>query len=110
MTAVTDPARRYRSDPGHPEICGIFSLHKFFTVDRVEQIASDCRSAKIGCVDCKKLLAGNIASNLEPFREKRAALAAKPNYITEVLTDGAARAEVLARETINEVKQKMKLI
>ncbi|GAH90003.1 unnamed protein product [marine sediment metagenome] len=109
MTAVTDPARRYRSDPGHPEICGIFSLHKFFTLDRVEQIASDCRSAKIGCVDCKKLLAGNIASNLAPFREKRAALAAKPNYITEVLTDGAARAEVIARETINEVKQKMRL-
>ncbi len=109
MTAVTDPARRYRSDPGHPEICGIFSLHKFFTVDRVEQIASDCRSAKIGCVDCKKLLAGNIASNLAPFREKRAALAAKPNYITEVLVDGAARAEVIARETINEVKQKMRL-
>ena len=110
MTAVTDPARRYRSDPGHPEICGIFSLHKFFTLERVEEIASDCRSAKIGCVDCKKLLAGNIASNLEPFREKRAALAAKPNYVTEVLTDGAARAEVIAKETITEVKQKMKLI
>ncbi len=110
MTAVTDPARRYRSDPGHPEICGIFSLHKFFTLDQVEQIASDCRSARIGCVDCKKLLAGNIASNLAPFREKRAALAAKPNYVTEVLTDGAARAEVIAKETITEVKQKMKLI
>jgi len=110
MTAVTDPARRYRSDPGHPEICGIFSLHKFFTLEQVDEIASDCRSAKIGCVDCKKLLAGNIASNLAPFREKRAALAAKPNYITEVLADGAARAEVLAKETITEVKQKMKLI
>lgn len=109
MTAVTDPARRYRSDPGHPEICGIFSLHKFFTLERVEEIASDCRSAKIGCVDCKKLLAGNIASNLAPFREKRAALAAKPNYVTEVLTDGAARAEVIAKETITEVKQKMRL-
>ncbi len=109
MTAVTDPARRYRSDPGHPEICGIFSLHKFFTLERVEEIASDCRSAKIGCVDCKKLLAGNIASNLAPFREKRATLAAKPNYVTEVLADGAARAEVIARETIREVKQKMKL-
>jgi len=110
MTAVTDPARRYRSDPGHPEICGIFSLHKFFTPKRVDEIASDCRSAKIGCVDCKKLLAGNIASNLEPFREKRAALAAKPNYVTEVLADGAARAEVIARETMGEVKQKMKLL
>jgi len=110
MTAVTDPARRYRSDPGHPEICSIFSLHKFFTAERADEIASDCRSAKIGCVDCKKLLAGNIASNLEPFREKRAALATKPNYVTEVLADGAARAEVIAKETINEVKEKMKLL
>ncbi len=110
MTAVTDPARRYRTDPGHPEICGIFSLHKFFTLERVEEIASDCRSAKIGCVDCKKLLAGNIASNLAPFREKRVALAAKPNYVTEVLADGAARAEAIAKETIREVKQSMKLL
>ena len=109
MTAVTDPARRYRSDPGHPEICNIFSLHKFFTPDRVDEIASDCRNAKIGCVECKKLLAVNIASNLEPFREKKAALAAKPNYVTEVLADGATRAEAIAKETITEVKQRMKL-
>lgn len=109
MTAVTDPARRYRSDPGHPEICNIFSLHKFFTPDRVDEIASDCRSAKIGCVECKKLLAANIASNLAPFREKKAALAAKPNYVTEVLADGATRAEAIAKETIREVKQRMKL-
>lgn len=109
MTAVTDPARRYRSDPGHPEICNIFSLHKFFTPDRVDEIASDCRSAKIGCVECKKLLAANITSNLEPFREKKAALAAKPNYVTEVLADGATHAEAIAKETIREVKQRMKL-
>jgi tryptophanyl-tRNA synthetase len=110
MTAVTDPARRYRSDPGHPEICNIFSLHKFFTPDRVDEIASDCRSAKIGCVECKKLLAANIASNLEPFREKKAALTAKPNYVTEVLADGATRAEVIAKETMREVKENMRLL
>jgi tryptophanyl-tRNA synthetase len=110
MTAVTDPARRYRSDPGHPEICNIFSLHKFFTPDRVDEIASDCRSAKIGCVECKKLLAANIVSNLAPFREKRAALATKPDYVTEVIADGAARAKVIAGKTITEVKQKMRLI
>jgi tryptophanyl-tRNA synthetase len=110
MTAVTDPARRYRSDPGHPEICNIFSLHKFFTPDRVDEIASDCRSAKIGCVECKKLLAVNIASNLEPFREKKAALASKPNYVTEVLADGATRAEVIAKETMREVKENMRLL
>lgn len=110
MSAVTDPARRYRNDPGHPEICNIFSLHKFFTPGRVEEIGSDCRRAEIGCVDCKKLLAENIAAMLEPFREKRSALAAKPDYVTQVLADGAARAKVIAEETITEVKQKMSLL
>jgi len=110
MTAVTDPARRYRSDPGHPDICNIYSLHKIFTPARAEEIASECRHASIGCVDCKKMLAQNISSTLEPFREKRAALASKPNYITEVLADGANRAEAIARETMKEVKGKMALL
>jgi tryptophanyl-tRNA synthetase len=109
MTAVTDPARRYRSDPGHPDICNIYSLHKIFTPARAEEIASECRHAGIGCVECKKMLARSISSALEPFREKRAVLASKPNYITQVLADGANRAEAIAKETIKEIKQKMGL-
>ena len=110
MTAFTDPSRRYRSDPGHPEACNIFRLHNFFTPARVEEIASECRSAHIGCVDCKKILAESIISNLEPFREKRASLASKPDYVTQVLADGADRAEAIAKETIAEVKERMKLL
>ena len=110
MTAFTDPSRRYRSDPGRPEACNIFRLHNFFTPARVEEIASECRSARIGCVDCKKVLAKSIISNLEPFRERRASLASKPGYVTQVLTDGADRAEAIAKETIGEVKEKMKLL
>jgi len=110
MTAFTDPSRRYRSDPGRPEACNIFRLHNFFTPARVEEIASECRSARIGCVDCKKILAESIISNLEPFREKRATLASKPDYVTQVLADGADRAEAIAKETIAEVKEKMKLL
>jgi tryptophanyl-tRNA synthetase len=110
MTAVTDPARRYRSDPGHPEVCNIFRLHGFFTPERVDEIGSECRRAGIGCVDCKKILAQNISSTLEPFREKRAAIVVKPNYVAEVLAEGARRAEAIARETIEEVKEKMKLL
>jgi tryptophanyl-tRNA synthetase len=109
MTAVTDPARRYRSDPGHPEICNVFRLHSFFTPARVEEIASECRSARIGCVDCKKMLAKSISSNLEPFRERRAALGAKRGYIAEVLANGANRAELIAKETMKEVREKMRL-
>jgi len=110
MTAVTDPARRYRKDPGHPEICNIYSLHQYFSSSMLEDIGEQCRSAKIGCVDCKKLLAEHINSSLGPFRERRTALATKPQYVTEVLADGAQRASVIARETIREVKQKMGLI
>jgi tryptophanyl-tRNA synthetase len=110
MTAVTDPARRYRTDPGHPEICNIYSLHRYFNPLRLEEIATQCRSAKICCVDCKTLLAQEINRTLEPFREQRAALAAKPQYIADVLTDGARRASVIARETIKEVKQRMGLL
>jgi tryptophanyl-tRNA synthetase len=110
MTAVTDPARKYRSDPGHPEVCNVFRLHNFFTSTRVEEIASQCRAASIGCVDCKKVLAQSISSKLEPFRERRAGLASKPGYVGEVLADGANRAQAIAEETIKEVKEKMNLL
>ena len=110
MTAVTDPARRYRNDPGHPEICNIYQLQGHLNPSQYDDIASQCRSAKIGCVDCKTLLAQEINATLKPFREHRAALATKPQYIIDVLADGAKRAEVIARETLREVKQRMGLI
>ncbi|MGQ9545973.1 MAG: tryptophan--tRNA ligase [Dehalococcoidia bacterium] len=110
MMAVTDPARKYRSDPGHPEVCNVFRLHNSFAPAEVDKIASQCRSAQIGCVDCKKMLAANISSNLEPFRERRAALASRPGYVSQVLADGANRAEAIARQTIGEVKERMKLL
>ncbi len=110
MMAVTDPARQYRNDPGHPEICNVYSLHRYFNPLQLDDIAMQCRSAKIGCVDCKTLLAQEINSSLEPFRERRATLATKPRYIADVLADGAQRAQIIARETLREVKQKMGLI
>ena len=109
-TAVTDPARRYRNDPGHPEICNIYSLHKYFHPLKLEEIATQCRAAKIGCVDCKMLLANEINATLAPFREKRKELAVNPNYIRDVLADGATRASIIARETLAEVKEKMGLV
>ncbi|MFC1928494.1 tryptophan--tRNA ligase [Chloroflexota bacterium] len=110
MTAVTDPARRYRDDPGHPEICNIHKLDEYFNPLQREQFADQCRRAEIGCVEHKMALAQQINSVLQPFRERRATLAAKPQYVTDVLTDGAQRAGVIARETIKEVKQRMGLI
>ncbi|MEW6033426.1 MAG: tryptophan--tRNA ligase [Chloroflexota bacterium] len=107
--AVTDPARRYRSDPGHPEVCNVYSLHRFFTEVRLEEIARDCRSAGIGCVECKRLLARGINEALAPLRERRARLAEKPDLVQEVIAQGARRARAIARETIVEAKEKMGL-
>ncbi len=110
MTAFTDPARRYRSDPGHPEVCNVYRLHQTFNSDKLEEIASQCRSATIGCVDCKELLAEEINSALGPLRERRSELATKPDYIKEVLAEGARRAQAIARETLREAKEKMELL
>jgi len=110
MTAVTDPARRYRSDPGHPEICNIYRLHQYFSPSQQDSIARRCHLADIGCVDCKTLLARGINASLGPFRERRVVLAAKPQYVTDVLADGASRARLIAQETLREVKQRVGLI
>ena len=110
MTAVTDPARRYRNDPGHPEICNIYKLDEFFNPSQRDEIADQCRKADIGCVEHKQTLAEKMNESLRPFRERRAELATKPQYIKDVLADGAQRAQVIARETIREVKQNIGLI
>ena len=110
MTAVTDPARRYRTDPGHPEVCNVFRLHHYFSHNLVEEIAIQCRSADIGCVDCKNLLAHGINNALAPFRQRRAILANKPDYVGEVLAEGSHRAQAIAKETLKEVKDKIGLL
>ncbi len=109
MSAFTDPSRKYRRDPGHPELCNIYSLHQFFTAGRVAEVALECRSAGIGCVDCKKLLAKGINTNLEPFRERRRELESRPDYIEEVLQEGACRARAIAEVTLSEAKMRMGL-
>jgi tryptophanyl-tRNA synthetase len=101
---VTDPARQYRHDPGHPEVCNVFTLHGYFSAGEVEQIEADCRSAAIGCVDCKKKFAGNLSDYFAPFRERRARFAADPDYVWDVLADGARRAGLIANEVLGEVR------
>lgn len=110
LTAFTDPSRLYRSQPGHPEICNVNFLHGYFNKERQQECADRCRHADIGCVEHKRILADEINTALAPFRERRAALASRPQYITEVLVEGAERARAIAQQTIAEVKQKMGLI
>jgi tryptophanyl-tRNA synthetase len=105
MMMVTDPQRMKRTDPGNPDICNVFTLHKVFTPkEEVEMINIECRRAGIGCVDCKKLFAGNLNKALEPFRAKRAEIAAQPGLVPAVLADGAARARAIAEKTMQEVR------
>jgi len=111
MTMVTDPARQYKTDPGHPEICNVFSLHKIFSADpaAIDQIEVDCRNATIGCVEHKRQFARDLAEALAPFRERRAKFTSSPDLVWEILADGAERARVVARETIAEVKSRVGL-
>ena len=106
MQMVTDPQRLRRTDPGNPDICNVFSMHKVFsTPAEVEMINVECRRAGIGCVDCKKLFAKNLNSNLAPFRERRAELDRKPDQIWDILHAGAERAQNIAAKTIRDAKE-----
>ncbi|MDE2986427.1 MAG: tryptophan--tRNA ligase, partial [Chloroflexota bacterium] len=104
-TAITDPQRVRRNDPGRPEVCNVYSLHGFFGPDKQPQIASDCRSAEIGCVDCKKTLTDSVNDYFAPIRERRQELSTDPGAVDEILVDGARRARVIAAEVLADVKE-----
>ncbi len=105
MQMVTDPQRMRRTDPGRPEVCNVFSMHKIFSPpEQVLEINLECRRAGIGCVDCKKRFAANLNAHLEPFRERRNELAKDMDAVQAVLDDGAARARAIAEQTMVEVR------
>lgn len=105
MQMVTDPARIKRSDPGNPDVCNVFSMHKIFSSrEDVEMVNVECRRAGIGCVDCKKLYAKNLNEHLAPLRERRTKLADDPQAIWDILDHGAQQARTIARQTMQEVR------
>jgi len=110
MMMVTDPQRMKRTDPGNPDVCNVFTLHKVFTPkEDVEMINVECRRAGIGCVDCKKRFAESLNKALKPFRAKRAEIAAQPDLVPAVLADGADRARTIAEKTMQEVRAAVQL-
>lgn len=110
MQMVTDPNRMRRSDPGNPDICNVFSLHKFFSSkEDIAMIDVECRKAGIGCVDCKKMLARDLNVHLEPFRARRNEFAKDPDRVWDVLRDGKLRAQTIAQQTMSDVRAAMEL-
>ncbi len=107
---ITDPQRARRNDPGNPDICNVFSFHEIYTGSEIiESINRECRSADIGCVDCKKLMAANLKKGLKPIRAKRKKLEADPKKVKEIVEQGNRKARMVARETMLEVREAVKI-
>jgi tryptophanyl-tRNA synthetase len=110
MVAVTDPARVRRTDPGHPEVCAIYYLHRAYsTPETVTRVETECRSAGIGCVDCKKLLLTSLLPSLEQHRARRAELDRNPARIDELVQLGTRKATAVAEKTMEQVRAAMSL-
>ena len=110
LTAFTDPQRIRLSDPGRPEVCNIYSMHKIFSgADAVKAIYDECTTAARGCVDCKRQVADSLNDYLKELRERREAIKSKSGYVQEILHEGGKRARAIAKETIAEVYDKMGL-
>ena len=110
MSMVTDIQRPRRTDPGEPDRCVAFTLHRLYTpAEEQARIVRECRGAQIGCVECKKILAKNVVETLAPFRARRAEFAADPDLVRQVLDDGNRRASSEAAVTMQEVRKAIKL-
>lgn len=109
-TMVTDPARIRRTDPGNPEVCPVYDFHKIFSPTQViERINRECRTAEIGCIDCKKLTADAMVERLKPIWEARQELTTKSERVEEIVHEGARRAAQVTHQTLEEVKDAMQL-
>jgi tryptophanyl-tRNA synthetase len=109
MSMVTDTERVRRADPGDPERCVAFNLHRIYVPqEKLDEIIPACKGATIGCVDCKKILAGCINEQLAPFRARREELALKPQFVDDILADGSKRASQISDAVMAEVRSALK--
>jgi tryptophanyl-tRNA synthetase len=105
MQMVTDPQRARRSDPGNPDICNVFEFHKLYTAEEmVGQIDTQCRKAEIGCVECKKIMAGNLVQAMAPLQERRQYYLSHPELVEEIMIEGSRKARRTAITTLQQVK------
>ena len=107
---ITDPQRARRSDPGNPDVCNVFDFHRLYTdPEMVKNIDEQCRSAQIGCVDCKKIMAKGLISALAPIREKRAYYEARIGEVKQIMVEGSNKARNVAQQTMQEVREAVKI-
>ena len=107
---ITDPQRMKRSDPGDPDVCNVFDFHKLYTDPQVvNEIDEQCRTAGIGCVECKQKMAQGLIAALEPIREKRAYYESRPELVDDIMTEGSNRARRVARKTMDVVRAAIKI-
>ncbi len=106
-TFVTDPQKIRKGDPGRPEICPVFALHRKFSEDILDWTEANCRSGELGCVDCKTNLADRIVEHFRPYRERRAELEGDAGLVDRVLANGSERVRPVARETLAAVRAAM---
>ena len=107
---LTDPQRARKSDPGDPDVCNVFEFHKLYSDKQtVERINRECRTAEIGCVECKEIMARHLINALEPMREKRAYYETRPQLVDDIIEDGCEKARKVARQTMEEVKAAIKI-
>ena len=106
----TDPQRQRKTDPGRPELCNVYTFHGLYsTPETVAEIAAACRNAKIGCIECKRRLAGAIAEGMRPIHERRDYYASHPEEVRAIIEDGNNRAGRMAKATLAEVREAMKI-
>jgi tryptophanyl-tRNA synthetase len=109
-TMITDPARKRKTDPGNPDICPVYDLHRLYSDhDTLMWAAKECRVAGIGCLDCKGRLWPRIIESLAPVRDKRAEFEARPGLVRDILNEGNKKARAFAGETMAMVREAMKL-
>ncbi len=107
---ITDPARKRRTDPGNPGVCPVFDLHKIFSKqETIDHVNRECRTAGIGCLDCKKLVGGHINETLAPIQERRKPYEQNPQLVWDVLEDGTNRARKVVNATMAEVRAAVKM-
>ncbi|MBA3611761.1 MAG: tryptophan--tRNA ligase [Nitrospirales bacterium] len=110
-TMVTDPARVRRTDKGNPDVCPVFDFHKIYSsADVIKQVDQDCRTAAIGCIDCKRQVADAMVERYGPMWDKRATILQHPEQTQEMVEEGRKRASHVAHETMQEVKTAMKIL